>query len=337
MTLYHWSQTAALNANADSTCPFPEGMAPSALNDGTRGMMAAVAKYRDDIAGAIVTTGTPNFYSLSSYQAFDNATDMNGKLIAFTPHVTNAGTATLNVDGLGGKPLRSGPGVELQPGTIIQGTPYTALYNNTDGAFYLRGFYGNPYNIPLLGGIDFWGFTAPNSSFVFPVGQAISRTVYAAAFALVGTAFGAGDGSTTFNLPDKRGRVSAGIDSMGGIAANQLPGYGLGSMGGEQTHALTVGEIPPLAVNGTTGQDSPDHTHSLNGGLNFVVGNGGGATSPGGSAYTSLVNGSTTISSVSSGASARHTHSFGAFTNGGGQAHNNVQPTIACNYIMRII
>jgi microcystin-dependent protein len=330
MTLYHWSQTAALNANADSTCPFPEGMAPSALNDGTRGMMAAVAKYRDDIAGAIVTTGTPNFYSLSSYQAFDNATDMNGKLIAFTPHVTNAGTATLNVDGLGGKPLRSGPGVELQPGTIIQGTPYTALYNNTDGAFYLRGFYGNPYNIPLLGGIDFWGFTAPNSSFVFPVGQAISRTVYAAAFALVGTAFGAGDGSTTFNLPDKRGRVSAGIDSMGGIAANQLPGYGLGSIGGEQNHTLTVAEVPALSFTGTTGADSPDHAHAETA---FMVSSGLTAATGGGPAFL----GGNTAGQSTGGASARHAHPFSGSTTGGGAAHNNIQPTIACNYIIRII
>jgi hypothetical protein len=63
MTLYHWSQTAANNATADITCPFPEGMAPSAVNDGTRGLMAAVAKFRDDIAGAIVTGGSVNAYT----------------------------------------------------------------------------------------------------------------------------------------------------------------------------------------------------------------------------------------------------------------------------------
>jgi microcystin-dependent protein len=332
MTLYHWSQTAALNANADSTCPFPEGMAPSALNDGTRGMMAAVAKYRDDISGAIVTTGTPQFYSLSSYQVFDNATDMNGKLIAFTPHATNAGTATLNVDGLGGKPLRSAPGVELQPGTIIEGTPYIALYNNTDGAFYLRGFFGNPYNIPLLGGLDFWGFTAPNSSFVFPVGQAISRTIYAAAFSLVGTAFGAGDGSTTFNLPDKRGRVSAGVDSMNGVAANVMPGFSLGFEGGSENVTLSQAQLPPvqLSVSGNTGGYNP----AIGGGQAFGVPGGatGIAVTGSGGNSTYQVNNYGLITGFSSLSVTGNTSFLGS-----GASINNLQPTIACNYILRII
>ena len=94
-----------------------------------------------------------------------------------------------------GKPLRTAPNTELLAGTIIQGTPYVATYNNSDGAFYLQGFYGNPYNIPLGAGLDYWGPTTPNSSFVFPTGQAISRTTYAALFSLFGTTYGGGDGS----------------------------------------------------------------------------------------------------------------------------------------------
>jgi microcystin-dependent protein len=57
--------------------------------------------------------------------------------------------------------------------------------------------------------LDYWGTTTPNSSFAFPTGQAISRTTYAALFALIGATYGVGDGTTTFNLPDKTGRVSA--------------------------------------------------------------------------------------------------------------------------------
>jgi hypothetical protein len=95
-------------------------------------------------------------------------------------------TVTLNVDALGPKPLRSSPNAELIAGTIIQGTPYLAVYNNTDGAFYLQGFFGNPYNIPLAGGLPFFGGVAPNSSFVFPFGQAISRTTYSALFGILG-------------------------------------------------------------------------------------------------------------------------------------------------------
>ena len=183
MTLYKWSQTASADATADSTINWAEGQAPSSVNDSARAMMAATAKYRDDIAGAIVTTGTSTAYAVSSYQVFDTLAYLAGQTIAFTPHTTNAATVTLNVGLLGAMPLRSAPGVELLAGTIIQGTPYVAVYNNSDAAFYLQGLFGNPYNVPLLGGMDFWDTIAPNSSFIFPAGQAISRTTYSAAFA----------------------------------------------------------------------------------------------------------------------------------------------------------
>jgi hypothetical protein len=165
MTLYKWSQTAAADANADSTINWAEGQAPSSVNDSAHGMMAATAKYRDDIAGAIVTSGTSTAYVVSSFQVFDTLADLNGQMIAFTPHTTNGATVTLSVDSLGAKPLRSAPNVELAAGAIIQGTPYTATYNNTDGAFYLQGVFGSPYNVPLFGGMDFWDTIAPNSSF----------------------------------------------------------------------------------------------------------------------------------------------------------------------------
>src|SRR5262245_48773143 len=133
MTFWKWSRTASSNATADSTCPFPEGMAPSAVNDGVRGLMAAAAKYRDDTAGAIVTGGTSTAYTLTSYQGFDSLADLDAMQIAFTPHTGNAATATLNVDGLGAKPLRSAPSVELPSAFLVQGTPYVATYFHSAG------------------------------------------------------------------------------------------------------------------------------------------------------------------------------------------------------------
>ena len=130
---------------------------------------------------------------------------------------------TLNVDGLGAKPLRLSPGVELQSNVLIAGTPYMATYNNSDAALYLHGIGGNPYGIPLGAGMDYWGLSTPSSAFAFPAGQAISRTTYANLFNnVMSTFFGAGDGSTTFNLPDMRGRVAAAADNMGGSAAGRL-------------------------------------------------------------------------------------------------------------------
>jgi hypothetical protein len=149
MALYTWSQTAGSNAASDGTINWQEGQAPSSVNDSARAMMAAVARYRDDISGAIATGGTSTAYTVTSYQVFDTLAHMNGAMIAFTPHTTNGATVTLNVDSLGAKPLRTSAGVELLAGVLIQGTPYVATYSNADAAWYLRNFYGNPYNIPL--------------------------------------------------------------------------------------------------------------------------------------------------------------------------------------------
>jgi microcystin-dependent protein len=332
MTLYKWSQTASADATADSTINWQEGQAPSSINDSARAMMAATAKYRDDIAGAIVTSGTSTAYTVSSYEVFDTSAHLNGQMIAFTPHVTNGATVTLNVDNLGAKPLRSAPNVELLAGTIIQGTPYVATYNNSDGAFYLQGFFGNPYNIPLGGGLPFIGTTAPNSSFVFPYGQAISRTTYAALFSLVSTTYGSGDGSTTFNIPDFRGRVLAGKDDMGGSAAGRLTAYfggtatTLGSTGGFESHTLSTSEIPSH-VHANTLTD-PTHAHSTygpNGSTNAgEIGFNGsyGTVGPSVNASTTAVGTGITINNAAQ---------------GGGAPHAIVQPTIICNYIVRVI
>jgi microcystin-dependent protein len=335
MTLYKWSQTASADATADSTINWAEGQAPSSVNDSARAMMAATAKYRDDIAGAIVTSGTSTAYAVSTFQVFDTLSHLSGQMIAFTPHVSNGATVTLNVDSLGARPLRSAPNTELLAGTIIQGTPYVATYNNNDGAFYLHGFFGNPYNIPLAGGLDYWASTAPNTSFAFPIGQAISRTTYSALFALVGTTYGPGDGSTTFNLPDKTGRVSAMIEA----AQNRLPStyFGgtstqMGAVGGSASHTLTAAEMPIHSHSASSSDSGHGHpVNPLNGGGSVLYSGGGTLTYTGGGfALTTVPN----LITIGTGF-AQITTAIG--NAGGGAAHSIVQPTITCNYIIRII
>ncbi|MGX1362592.1 phage tail protein [Bradyrhizobium sp. 8-10B] len=335
LPFYNWSRTAASNANADSTVNWAEGQAPSSVNDSGRAMMASTAAFRDDIAGAIVTAGTSTAYTVTSYQIFDTLSHLNGQIIAFTPHTTNGSTVTLNVDGLGAKPLRSAPSTELVGGTLIQGTPYAAIYNNTDGAFYLHGFFSNPYSIPLAAGIDFWGATAPNSAFAFAYGQAISRTTYSALFSLVGTTYGTGDGSTTFNLPDKRGRVSAGVDNMGGSAASRLTSAsgmgagGPGQVGGTETHTLVTANLPPYTPSGSVSTSVTTTVVDLR----LSTGNSPLSTSisPGSSTSGSFGSSTTPVTSVAS-------SSFTGNTQGGTSTPvNGIQPTIVCNYIIRII
>lgn len=94
--------------------------------------------------------------------------------------------------------------------------------------------------VPIGSMMPFGGSTAPNG-WLLCFGQQVSRTDYALLFAIIGTAYGAGDSSTTFNLPDKRGRVSVGKDNMGGSTAGRitagvcgLDGTSLGAAGGGQ-------------------------------------------------------------------------------------------------------
>ncbi|MEZ0390508.1 MAG: phage tail protein, partial [Verrucomicrobium sp.] len=97
------------------------------------------------------------------------------------------------------------------------------------------------------------GATAP-TGWLLCFGQEVSRTTYADLFGVLSTTYGTGNGTTTFNLPDLRGRVVAGKDNMGGAAANRLTNSGtgnpgingsvLGAAGGSDRHTLTVGQMP---------------------------------------------------------------------------------------------
>jgi len=102
---------------------------------------------------------------------------------------------------------------------------------------------------------------------VWPNGQNLSRSAYAALFAAIGTSFGAGDGSSTFGTPDLRGRAIYGRDNLGGTAANRITGGGsgiagttLGAGGGDerlQTHNHSIGD--PWHAHGNAGW----HGHGL--------------------------------------------------------------------------
>ena len=334
MSFWKWSRTASANAAADGSINWAEGQAPSTVNDSARAMMAAAAKYRDDVSGAITTGGTSTAYTVGSYQSFDTLAHMDAAMIAFTPHVTCGAAPTLNVDGFGAKPLRQSPGgLDFPTGSLVQGTPYVATYFNATGEWIMQGFAGNPYGIPLGGMIPFTGTTAPNTAFVLPFGQAISRSIYAAYFAMVGTTYGAGDGSTTFNVIDMRGRVGAGKDDMGGSAASRITAAGsgiagttLGNAGGAETVTLQTANLPPYTPSGSISTPSIDTTVVTG----ATVTGGGSIVIP--VAPPINVTTTTTISSLSS------TPTFAGNAQGGTSTPvNRTQPTIIVNYLLRVL
>lgn len=138
MTFWKWSRTASANSNSDSTCPFPEGMNPAALNDGTRAMMAAAAKYRDDSAG-LATAGTATAYTVTTYQGFTSLANLDNARLVIIPHVTSGAEPTLSVDGKTAKPLRFVTGEDPPEGSFKAGTPYPVTYSNTNNEFVAHG------------------------------------------------------------------------------------------------------------------------------------------------------------------------------------------------------
>lgn len=164
--------------------------------------------------------------------------------------------------------------------------------------------------------ISFAGSTAPNG-YLLCQGQAVSRTTYAALFAVIGGTYGVGDGSTTFNLPDLRGRVAVGVDS-GGI---RIPSYSLlGQSSGAATHTLTAGQTP-LVYGGWTWHGAEGGGPGWN-----MFGNAFSNTSINWSYYRApgpSYGGAHSITNV-------------YFHNGGNnEAHNNLQPYLILNSIIK--
>ncbi len=151
--------------------------------------------------------------------------------------------------------------------------PTQGLMVRTAGASQQAGAPAAAQSSPAGSIIMFAGTTEP-VGWVFCYGQAVSRTTFASLFAALSTTYGPGDGSTTFNLPDMRGRAPVGRDNMGGSTASRITaaisgitGTTLGATGGnEALHAhnhsgtgLTVsGTNGTSAVTGTT---NIGHTH----------------------------------------------------------------------------
>lgn len=137
MPLWKWSKTPASNGAADATCSFPEGMAGSAVNDSSRGGMAALAQFRDDTNGTLTTGGTLTAYTVSSNSGYDTLAHLDGQIITVTMHATSGAAPTLVTDSLTAKPLRISTGTAPPTGAFLIGSVYSFKYGNSVGEYLL--------------------------------------------------------------------------------------------------------------------------------------------------------------------------------------------------------
>ncbi len=131
-----WSQTPANNATSDSNINYAEGMAPSALNDSNRSLMASVARWNNDNNGTLVTSGTSAAFTLVTNQVESALTA--GFTVAAQFHIGNDASATLAVDGLTAKPLRVYPGVALAGYEMGGGSVHRFTYSTTGTGEWIR-------------------------------------------------------------------------------------------------------------------------------------------------------------------------------------------------------
>ena len=187
--------------------------------------------------------------------------------------------------------------------TVNRGQKGTTAKAFDEGAVVTNGIYMDDVGSPTGTISMFAGSTAP-TGYLICDGSAVSRTTYAGLFGVIGTAYGTGDGSTTFNLPNLKGRVAVGKN------AGDTSFDTLGETGGEKTHKLTTTEMP-------------SHRHHLRrDGAGVYMGIAGG---PGSGNALSGNFGTTSI----------WPDSIQAESVGGSGAHNNLQPYIVLNYIIK--
>ena len=139
-------------------------------------------------------------------------------------------------------------------------------------------------------------------------GAAVSRTTYANLFAIIGTTYGAGDGSTTFNLPDLRGETIRGWDDARGVDSGRVIGSWQDGQNKSHTHTgTTSSDSHAHTWSGTTSSDS--HTHTL------VVSDGNGSAIKAALTQSKTNNATGTTSSYS------HTHTVSGTTSSGSHTH----------------
>lgn len=223
-SIYDWSLVSASNANSDADINWAEGQAPSTVNNSARFMMQRLKEFLSDMGAISAAGGSANALSFATKSSFSSYVD--GIRFAFRAAADNTSAVTLNANATGAKPVvkfTTEGEAPLMAGEIQAGGIYEVIYstvlNGAAGGWLIL----NPTPAQqILPGVMF-----PFASDVVPFGYlecngaAVSRTTYSNLYVVIGTRWGVGDGSTTFNLPETRGEFLRGWDHGRGIDATR--------------------------------------------------------------------------------------------------------------------
>jgi microcystin-dependent protein len=227
-----------------------------------------------------------------------------------------AARGDLVVGGAGGAPTRLGLGAA---GTALQ----------SDGTDVVWGAAGGGGGAALPAGIVVaYAAAAAPTGWLLCDGSAVGRSTYAALFAAIGTTYGAGDGTTTFNLPNLKGRTPVGLD------AAQSEFDALGESGGAKSVTLTAAQSGAPAHSHGVGTlataSAGSHSHTF--GVKTNTGGGGNSNT-----LEDLNTDTTTFTTAATGA---HTHGLSGSTannaaTGAAQAHENLPPYLTLNFLIK--
>lgn len=162
----------------------------------------------------------------------------------------------------------------------------------------------------LVGEIKMWGTASAPTGYLLCDGTAVSRSTYAALFAIIGTTFGAGDTTTTFNLPDYRGRMPIGVNGS----------YALATTGGS-ANATLVSHTHTATVT------DPGHDHDA------ITQTSGGSSA--GNQYANSFSGSVNTTSTLMIQTATTGITVANSTEGSSATNANLPPYLAINFIIK--
>ncbi len=170
--------------------------------------------------------------------------------------------------------------IEKKAGEVKAGigiTPTISEGLEVKGTVKADSFIGNFQDSVSIGSIQLWSSSSIPENWLLCDGRAVTRSGYSELFSTIGTTFGAGDGSTTFNVPNLSGRVPVGKDGTADFNT-------IGKVGGEKTHQLTTNEMPshthgiPHSRTGASGTaEWPIYTTGVQGTTTTLSAGGNGA------------------------------------------------------------